>query len=624
MTNSPSSTDSPAPDDREQKQTAGSDDREQVQAAVGPAGSRKSDQERLAALFALSREVTGVLDLDELLRRIPRLIARLTDFAVFSVYLLDDTTQMLHIAYAEGYPAEAARRVRLALGQGTVGAAVQEQRSILLNDVSTDPRYIAVVPGAQSTLVVPLRYKGQPLGALNLLSDEKDAFDETDESMLRAFGAAVAQAIVNARLFESEREYADAMEMLSEVGRDMSAIFDLDELLTRLVHLVKRVIAYRTFGIALVNDATGMVEFKVAISYGEAAASAAVRVGEGLLGYAVQHKEVVLVPDVSKDPRYINAVRDAKSELVVPLLVKDRCIGAFDLESPELNAFSKRHVELLTLLASRAAVAIENARLWETVLANEQRIERELRFAQRVQVALLPQELPKRLRAVDVSWRFEPARELGGDLYDFLAPEPDQFIVAVGDVSGKGVPAALYSVFAGEVVRSRTFRRHLGQDRDQQGPAAILTSINRILHERELEEYYCTLCYAQFDLRKHTLTMANSGLPFPIRCSADGSDCTQIELPGVPLGAFGATTYDEVVVPANVGDVFAFCTDGISETFSEAGEEFSSSRLAEVVRAHRDQPAALITEAIFAAMSEFRGLAPQTDDQTVVVVRIMA
>ena len=194
-------------------------------------------------------------------------------------------------------------------------------------------------------------------------------------------------------------------------------------------------------------------------------------------------------------------------------MVKDRCIGAFDLESPELNAFTKRHVELLTLLAAEAAVAIENARLWEAVNANEARLEKELRFAQRVQMALLPKELPKRLRTVDVAWRFEPARELGGDLFDFLAPEPNQLIVAVGDVSGKGVPAALYSVFAGEVVRGRTFRKRV--TKEQGGPGMMLTSINRILHERQLEEYYCTLCYAQFDLRQHLVTLANSGSAVP-------------------------------------------------------------------------------------------------------------
>ena len=584
--------------------------------------NRPSDQDRLATLFALSREVSGVLDLDELLPQIPRLIAQLTPFGVFSMYLLDEPTQMLRIAYAEGYPEEAARQVRLSLGEGTVGTAVLEQRSVLVGDVTADPRYISIVPGVKSTLVVPLRHKGRAIGALNLLSSERNAFDDTDEAMLRAFAAHIAQAIVNARLFESEKEYSETMATLAEVGREMSGILDLDELLTRVAHHVKRVIAYRTFGIALVNDATGLIEFKVAIRYGEGADTSAMKVGEGLLGYAVQHKEVVLVPDVSTDARYINAVPDARSELVVPLMVKDKCIGAFDLESPELNAFSQRHVELLTPLASQAAVAIENARLWEELRANEMRLEKEVRFAQRVQMALLPKELPKRLRSVDVAWHFDAARELGGDLYEFLAPEPNQFVVAVGDVSGKGVPAALYSVFAGEVVRARTFRKRI--TREQGGPGTMLTAINRILHERQLEEYYCTLCYAVFDLRQHVVTMANSGLPYPIRCSADGSSCQQIEMPGVPLGSFGTTSYDEIVLPAHAGDVFVFCSDGIFETFNEQGLEFGAGPVIDIVRTLRDRPAAEIVAKIFESMAAFRGHAAQTDDQTAVVVRILA
>lgn len=584
--------------------------------------NRPSDQDRLATLFALSREVSGVLDLDELLPQIPRLIAQLTPFGVFSMYLLDEQTQMLRIAYAEGYPEEAARQVRLSLGEGTVGSAVLEQRSVLVGDVTADPRYISIVPGVKSTLVVPLRHKGRAIGALNLLSSERNAFDDTDEAMLRAFAAHIAQAIVNARLFESEKEYSETMATLAEVGREMSGILDLDELLTRVAHHVKRVIAYRTFGIALVNDATGLIEFKVAIRYGEGADTSAMKVGEGLLGYAVQHKEVVLVPDVSTDARYINAVPDARSELVVPLMVKDKCIGAFDLESPELNAFSQRHVELLTPLASQAAVAIENARLWEELRANEMRLEKEVRFAQRVQMALLPKELPKRLRSVDVAWHFDAARELGGDLYEFLAPEPNQFVVAVGDVSGKGVPAALYSVFAGEVVRARTFRKRI--TREQGGPGTMLTAINRILHERQLEEYYCTLCYAVFDLRQHVVTMANSGLPYPIRCSADGSSCQQIEMPGVPLGSFGTTSYDEIVLTAHAGDVFVFCSDGIFETFNEQGLEFGAGPVIDIVRTLRDRPAAEIVAKIFESMAAFRGHAAQTDDQTAVVVRILA
>src|SRR6185503_6736306 len=118
----------------------------------------------------------------------------------------------------------------------------------------------------------------------------------------------------------------------------------------------------------------------------------------------------------------------------------------------ELDAFSTHDVEILTLLASQAAVAIENARLYETIRANELRIENELRFAQRVQAALLPTGLPKRLRGIDVAAKFEPARELGGDLHDFLSPEANSHVVTGGDVSGKGAHAALYSAFAGELI----------------------------------------------------------------------------------------------------------------------------------------------------------------------------
>jgi sigma-B regulation protein RsbU (phosphoserine phosphatase) len=582
------------------------------------ASSPVSDTELLATLFELGREVTSVLEVNELLGKIPQLIARLTSFTVFSVYLLDERRGDLKIAYAVGYPEELVNSFTLKVGEGLVGIAVAEQRPILVNDVSGDPRYVNVVPGAESDLVVPLRHKGKVLGALNLLSDQKNAFSERDEAILRQFAAHIAQAIVNARLFESEREYSETLETLAEIGREMSAILDLDELLTRVAHLVKRLIAYRTFGIALLNEETEMLEMKTAISYGDAQAIPPVRLGEGLVGYAAMHKEAVLVPDVSTDSRYINAVSDVRSELAIPLLLKDRCIGVFDLESPELDAFSKKHVELLTLLAAQAAVAIENARLYEAIRNNELRLEKEVRTAQRVQMALLPRELPKKVRGVDIAWHFDPARELGGDVYEFLAPDANTLVVAIGDVSGKGVPAALYGTFVGEVIRGRTFRRRFAPE--QWSPSAVLTSINRIMHERQLEEYYCTLCYAVFDLKRRTVTFSNSGLPYPIRVAGDS--IAQIDLPGVPLGSFGGSTYDEVSFDLGSNDVFVFCSDGIYETWNAMGQDFGADGIIKAVTENRDKPAKEIVNAIFGAMQAFRGDAEQTDDQTVVVVRI--
>ena len=577
-----------------------------------------AEHEILLTLFDLGRQVAAVLDFDDLLQKIPQLIKRLMSFEALAVYLLDERRTEIKVAYAIGYP-ETTEPTRLKLGQGLVGAAVATEQPILVNDVNADPRYVEIVPGMRSEIVVPLLHKSRPIGALNLLSCQPDHFSERDVTILRQFAAHVAGALVNARLFERSRLDAEAFEALAEIGREVTSLLDLDQLFARLAQLTKRVIDYRTFGILLLND-DNELEIKLALHFGEKRDVPRVKLGEGIVGYAALHREPVLVSDVSTDPRYIQVVPDVRSELAIPMMIKDRVIGVVDLESPELEAFSKRDVEILTLLASQAAVAIENARLYAAVSANEERLEKEVRFAQRVQMALLPTEPPKRLKGVEIAAAFAPAREVGGDFHDYLAPESNTLVVALGDVSGKGVPAALYSAFAAELVRGRTFRRRYLPERSS--PSSVLASINTILHQRQLEEYYCTLCYTIFDLKRRTMTMANSGLPYPIRCSP--TECTQIELPGVPLGSFAGSSYDEVTFPLQAGELYAFCTDGVFEAMNETSQEFTAARLLEVVGGARELPAAKVVAAIFQAVADWRGDTPPNDDMTAVVVKITA
>jgi phosphoserine phosphatase RsbU/P len=576
-----------------------------------------SEREVLLTLFDLGRQVASVIDFDELLQRIPDLIGRLIQFDAFAVYLFDEKRAALTIGYAVGYPDTTG--FKLDAAQGLVGRVVASQQSVVLGDIRTDPGYVEVVPGMASTVAVPLIHKAKPIGALNILSRVRDCYSERDATILRQFASHVATALVNARLFERERQDADAFELLAEIGREVASVLDLDQLLARIGQLAKRVIDYRTFGILLLNESTQELEMAVAVQYGEKVVLPKVPLGEGLVGYAALHREAVLVPDVSKDPRYIQVVEDVRSELAIPMLLKDRCIGVFDLESPELDAFTKRDVEILTLLASQAAVAIENARLYEEVSANEARMEKELRFAKRVQAALLPTQLPKRLKGVDVAAQFAAARELGGDFHDFLMPESNTLIVALGDVSGKGVPAALYSVFAGELVRGRTFRRRFMPE--QSSPANVLMSINTILHERQLEEYYCTLVYAVFDMKRKSVTLANSGLPYPIRVSGDQAEF--VHLPGVPLGAFVGVSYDEATFPLTPGDVYVFYSDGVSEAMNERHQEFTASRLLEVVQGSRHLSAGQIIQHILTAVAEHRAGYPPNDDMTVVALKIV-
>ena len=169
-----------------------------------------------------------------------------------------------------------------------------------------------------------------------------------------------------------------------------------------------------------------------------------------------------------------------------------------------------------------------------------------------------------------------------------------------------------------ELVRSRTMRRRFSPELFS--VSGVLQAMNTILHERQLEEYYCTLCYAMFEFKKKVVTFANSGLPYPVKCS--NGKAVQIDMPGVPLGSFAESRYEDVQVPLEAGDVFVFCSDGISEAFDEEGQEFGAHRVIEVIERTYMRPAKEIVDELFLAVQQFCGDADQSDDRTAVVVKV--
>src|SRR6202035_4695649 len=147
--------------------------------------------------------------------------------------------------------------------------------------------------------------------------------------------------------------------------------------------------------------------------------------------------------DVTKEPRYRMLNLETRSELAIPMVHKGRVVGVLDLESPQLNYFTEDHAQALSILAAQLAVSLENARLYERVARDEARMERELHAAQRMQGALL-RPVPADDYGVDIAARILSAREVCGDLYDFLRYGATRLRIGLGDVSGKGSAAALY------------------------------------------------------------------------------------------------------------------------------------------------------------------------------------
>src|SRR6202163_4885434 len=489
--------------------------------------------EVLSTLAEIGEEVNSSLDLDEVLARTAALIKRHIDYEIFGVLMLEGDGAYLKHRFSIGYPRELADNLRIPIGQGITGTAAATGHSVRVSDTLKDSRYINAIDNVRSELAVPLMLRGKCVGVLDIQSRHPDYFTREQKSILTLLASRLAVAVENARLFQRVRAQAETLLLLNEVGRETSSILDVEELLRRAAEQTKRVIDYQILSIMLYDEELKVFRHRIDVKHGHrvqgklrAAAS------EGIVGAAATLKEPVLVPDVTVDPRYLAVNPETRSELAIPMIHKGRVIGVLDLESPQLNYFTEDHVQTLSILAANLAVSLENARLYERLARDEARMERELTAAQRLQNALL-RPVPTVDFGLDIAARILSARQVCGDLYDFLSYGTQQLGVALGDVSGKGSAAALYGAVATGILRS------LSPHKLQ--PAELLRQLNQLVCDRRVEGRYMTICFATWQKGRHALRLANAGQTQPLLWK-DGH-VEQIKLSGSTIGIFDDATY---------------------------------------------------------------------------------
>jgi len=567
--------------------------------------------ELLTLLIEVGEQINSTLDLDELLSRIAGIVKRAIDYEVFAIFFLNEKTQELRVHFSIGHPQELIRNLRIKVGEGIVGRAAETRRSVLVNDVKDDPSYIPSV-AMRSELAVPLLFKGRLIGVMDLEAPEPDFFNDSHVSLLELLANRMALAIENARLYRRTLRQARTLQLLNEISRELSSVLVLNELLRKIGTLTKKLVDYHRFGILLADEQSQTFNTVISLKQDERMPErTTVNFGQGIVGAAASLRQPVVVPDVSKDPRYISMNPETRSEMTVPLIYRDRVIGVIDLESPHLNYFNDDHVRMFSTLAPQVAIAIENARLYERVARSEARLERDLRRAQEIQIHLMPGVAPK-IPGLDVALRFQPSSELGGDLYEFLSYGRDRQVIVVGDVSGKGAPAALYGAMASGTLRTLAPLKLPAPD--------MMKRLNVMFLERKIEGHFITLTYAIWEPRTKTLTLANAGMPLPILARNGQSRAIRAE--GVPLGLLEHTEYQPVTVNLETGDLLAFFSDGITEANNLQQEEFGSRRLETILRQNAQNSPKEIVDRVFEELKGFEAGRRQRDDQTLVVLNV--
>jgi len=579
-----------------------------VKTQVRPLGAT----ELLTLLMEVSEQITSTLDLEVLMVRIAELVKRVINYKVFAILLLNEKTQVLRIRSSVGHPEERVRKLRIKVGEGIVGRAALERRSILVNDVQSEPTYIESMASIRSELAVPLILKNRVIGVIDLEADTPDFFTDQHVNLLELLAGRMAMAIENARLYRHSLRQARTLQLLNEISRELSSVLVLSDLLRKVGTLTKRLVNYHRFSIMLADEQAKTFNSVLTLRQDESLPDkTTVRFGQGIVGAAADSLEPVVSPDVRRDPRYICIYPDTKSELTVPLIHHGRVIGVVDLESPVLNYFTEEHVRIFSTLAPQIAIAIENARLYERVLRSEARLERDLKRAQEIQMLLMPGTSPK-VTGLEIDLRFQPARQLGGDLYDFLNYGKDRHVLAIGDVSGKGAPAALYGALAGGILRSLAPLRLPVPE--------MLRRLNATLLERRVEGHFITLTCAVWEPRNRTLRLANAGMPLPVLIR--NGRWRQIQAEGIPLGLLEHTEYQEVSLQLKKGDLLAFFSDGLVEAMNPELHEFGARHLANLLRDNRSRPLREMIDMLFGEIARFEEGRPPRDDQTLVLARV--
>ena len=337
---------------------------------------------------------------------------------------------------------------------------------------------------------------------------------------------------------------------------------------------------------------------------------------QGITGTAAAERRTIRVVDVRLDPRYVSTNEDVevRSELVVPLLLRDRLVGVLDLESTKPHAFSPEHERLLNILGSYIAVALENSRLFEEARENQTRLLNDLETAREIQRQLLPSGA-KEIPGLDLATAYVPARELGGDFYDLLPYGVGRLAIANGDVSGKGTAAALYGSLAIGILRE------LVHD-NEASPSEMLEQMNNRLLAARLDARFIAMQFAVYDAALRELTIANAGgtLPLLIR----NRDVTEINVAGMPLGLLPEAEYDEVRLTLVPGDVVVFASDGIHESMNKEQEEYGIDRLKELLSTVSSaDPGYKVAQRIVKATDEHTGPGRQPhDDRTLLILRV--
>ncbi|MCP4567607.1 MAG: SpoIIE family protein phosphatase [FCB group bacterium] len=569
---------------------------------------------RLEIMTEAAHLLNSTIEYEELLKNVLKLVTRAVDAEAALVYRYNRAEEELRVRFYSGDQEPTVMSIKL--DQGFVGWVAKNNQPVLTNDPMVDSRYNPEITDEQgvefhSLICYPLMLRGEFFGVIEAINKTTGQFDQTDLETFDLLSDQIAVAIHNAFLYRNARSLALQRTTLYEVSKQLSHSLTLDEVLHNILTALKKVVDFTAGSVYLIDDKSGAVDTITSVGYDSAVkADLHLKIGEGIVGDVARTGEAQVVPDTSKDDRYITARHETRSEIVVPILSDGKMIGALNLEHDYLDAFSGEDQEILSAFASQAAISIERARMHKFML-DQKKMDEQLSIARAIQNTFLPNTVPS-LRNFDLWGANIPSGEVGGDYYDFIQIVENQVGIAIADVSGKGIPASLIMA---------SFRASLiAEIRNNYAIRTICRKVNNLLCESLEPENFVTAIYGVLDAKNAIFTFSNCGHNPGLILRADNS-VEELGEGGIILGIRPDSKYEERPIYFNDGDILCLFTDGVTEAENAREEQYETDRLIETITRYRHLSAAEIGAKIIESVRAFSHSGIFMDDLTLIILK---
>ena len=393
--------------------------------------------------------------------------------------------------------------------------------------------------------------------------------------------------------------------LLQRVATKINSILDLETLLDEIVGDVANTFGYSRLAVLLKDEETLELVIGAGWTGDLCLKGTRFKIGQdGMSGQAAATGQTYYAPDVRKNPYYIKGEEDTRSELDIPLKVRDEVIGIFNIQHTSINAFTPERIRLLEALAGHVSTAIANARMFEHERREKERMSRELEEARAVQFGLFPGDCPK-IDGFEITGVCLPCQEVGGDWYDYVPLDDGRLGVVLADVSGKGMAAALLMSSARSVLRMHAT--------GSLSPGEVLKKVNRILFNDFPSAKFVTLVYAVIDPQARTISFANAGHLYPLCIDSKSAEFLETAS-GLPLGIM-ESEFTTRTIEMTPGSRMVLYTDGITEASDSNDEEFGPDRIRENMDRELSSTRGLLDD-----VQKFTGGTPAADDMTVVMI----